>query len=115
MRTRLPAGISVTHFFLSYTFPRSPSTTSGLPASAEAEIAEASAELDRLALRAVLAGDQSASEATARLDAVRQRRDLLTRALVAAEENERTSREALNARENQARKRALAQHSAYQE
>jgi len=71
--------------------------------SAEAEITDASAELDRLALRAVLAGDQSASGATARLDALRQRRDLLTRALVAAEENQRASREALNAREDQAR------------
>ena len=81
-------------------------------ASAEADIMEASAELDRLALRAVLAGDQSASGATARLDALRQRRDLLSRALVAAEQAERTSREALNARENQARKRAAARRSA---
>src|SRR5437763_894473 len=74
-------------------------------ATVEQEITHASAELNRLALRAVLAGDQSASEATARLDALRQRRELLQRALSAAEQADRTSREALNERESQARKR----------
>jgi hypothetical protein len=80
-------------------------------ATVEAEITQAGAELDRLALHAVLAGDSSATEATARLEALRQRRDLLTRALSAAELADRTSREALNAQEHLARKRALAQHA----
>jgi hypothetical protein len=80
-------------------------------AAVEAEITQAGAELDRLALRAVLGGDDSATEATARLDELRSRRSLLQHALSAAEENERTSREALNAREWQARKNALAQHA----
>src|SRR4051812_15236469 len=77
----------------------------------EQEITQASAELDRLALHAVLAGDQSASEATARLDELRSRRDLLTRALSAAEQADRTSREAQHAGEWATKKRALAQHA----
>src|SRR5882762_5221713 len=79
-------------------------------ATVEQEIADASTELDRLALRSVLADDNSASDATARLDELRHRRDLLIRALAAGERAEREAAAALHAREHQARKRALSQH-----
>ena len=77
----------------------------------EQEIADASAEFDGLALHAVLAGDQSASEVAARLADLRSRRELLQRALSAAEHADRTSREAQHAGEWATKKRALAQHA----
>jgi hypothetical protein len=78
---------------------------------AEAQIATAEAELDRLALRAVLADDSSAFEATARLDELRHRGDLLTRALAAAEQAERDAVTAAQLRDHQARRRSAAQRA----
>jgi hypothetical protein len=78
-------------------------------ADCELAIAEAEKELDRAALQAVLAHDQSASAATAKLDLLRHRRDLLGRALQAAEQKERETSDAARQREWIARKRSLAQ------
>jgi hypothetical protein len=80
-------------------------------AAVERDIADAGEELNRLALHAALADDQSASGATARLDELRHRRDLLTRALAAAEQAERERVTARHHRDLQARRRAAAQHA----
>lgn len=86
-------------------------TVLGKISAVEQEIADASAELDRLALHAVLADDQSAVAATVRLDELQHRRALLLRALAAAEQAQRDKEAALHAREWQARRRAAAQHA----
>ena len=82
-------------------------------ADCEAEIRTAEAALRQAALGAVLSDDPRAGyEPIAELQALRARHELMQVALEAAEQAERDALAALSAREHQARKRALAQHSA---
>jgi hypothetical protein len=76
----------------------------------EQEITAAEADLDRLALQAVLTDDHSASKVATRLTDLRGRRELLSRAVAAAEQAEREAQDAASVRDFQARKRALSQH-----
>ena len=84
----------------------------GKLAVVELEIATASSDLDKLALQAVLTDDQLAGEATSRMVALTHRRDLLSRALVAASAAEQERLAAARHREFQARRRSAAQHAA---
>jgi hypothetical protein len=79
-------------------------------AAVEQDIAAQEAELDRLALQAVLSGDESASQAAARLDELRHRREMLDRAFSASEKAEREAKAVASASAFLAQKRALSQH-----
>lgn len=78
-------------------------------AETAAELETAEVVLDQIALRAALEDDGSASEATTRLDDLRQRLNLMTRALAAAEVAERQAASRLSAREHATRRRSLSQ------
>lgn len=82
-------------------------------AALEVEIAQASTELDQIALGAVLGDDPGTAESVvAHLDELHQRRDILRRALGAAERGERDEQAAARQREVAARRRAASQHAA---
>src|ERR1700722_15390762 len=80
-------------------------------ADCQAKIEAAERDLQRVSLSAVL-GDREtdASDATSHLAQLRDRRELLSSALQAAEQAEIDARDALSAKDFATRKRALSQH-----
>jgi hypothetical protein len=80
-------------------------------AACEQGIAQAEADLRAISLQAALSEDPDAGhDAVARLNQLRSKRELLQNALAQAEEAERERLTAQQAREMQARRRALSQH-----
>jgi hypothetical protein len=85
-------------------------------AEIEAEIADGEAELSRISLNAVLSDDQNAGfECVGRLSELRTRRELLQRALSAAQQAENERIAGLKSKADKARSRALSQHLALME
>jgi hypothetical protein len=80
-------------------------------AQCQGEIQSAETQLQRTALTAVLSDDQSVFEPSAKLQALRSRKEVLQAALQEAERVEAERLAEFRSREDLARRRALAQHA----